>query len=116
MRLDHVNIHCHDQEAVRDFLIALLGVKVGWRPGFEVPGYWLYLDDQPVIHTWPRSSGPGPGWVDHIAFGPFGTPDETREKLKNLGLPFSETRLPDTDIVQFFVTGPEGVKIELQCR
>jgi len=33
MRLDPVNIHAHDKEAVRDFLGALLGLKVGWRPG-----------------------------------------------------------------------------------
>ena len=116
MRLDHVNIHARNQEAMRDFLVALLGLKVGWRPGFDVPGYWLYLGDQPVIHTWPRSSAPGAGWVDHIAFGPCGDPDTQRATLTRLNLPFREARLPDTDIVQFFVEGPEGVKIELQCE
>ena len=28
MRLDHVNIHARNQEAMRDFLVALLGLKV----------------------------------------------------------------------------------------
>jgi catechol 2,3-dioxygenase-like lactoylglutathione lyase family enzyme len=116
MQLDHVNIHCDDQEAVRDFLVALLGLKVGWRPGFVEPGYWLYLEDKAVIHTWPRRSPPGAGWVDHIAFGPCGDPGSKRAALQDLGLPFRETRLPDTDIVQFFVTGPENIRIELQCR
>lgn len=116
MRLDHVNIHARDQEAVRDFLIALLGLEIGWRPGFDVPGYWLYLDGQPVIHTWPRSSPPGAGWVDHVAFGPCGEPEAKRRELQRLGFPFRETRLPDSDIVQFFVTGPENIQIELQCR
>jgi catechol 2,3-dioxygenase-like lactoylglutathione lyase family enzyme len=115
LRLDHVNIHARDQEAVRDFLLALLPVKLGWRPDFPVPGYWLYLDEQPVIHTWPRTSAPGPGWVDHVAFGPCGDPDSKRAELVALRLPFSETSLPGTTIVQFFVTGPEGIRIELQC-
>jgi len=127
MRLDHVNIHARDQEAVRDFLVALLGLKVGWRPKFEVPGYWLYEGEPAttapasgttgaVIHLWPRTSPPGAGWTDHLAFGPYGDADATREKLKKLGFAFTETPLVDTDIYQFFVTGPEGVKIELQCR
>jgi catechol 2,3-dioxygenase-like lactoylglutathione lyase family enzyme len=38
MHLDHVRIACHDQEAVRDFLVALLGLRVGWRPRFSQPG------------------------------------------------------------------------------
>ena len=116
MQLDHVNIHADDREAVRDFLIALLGVEVGWRPGFKEPGYWLYLDGKAVLHIWPRSAPRGAGWVDHIAFGPCGDPAARRAELQRLGFPFTEARLPDTDIVQFFVTGPEGLKIELQCR
>ena len=116
MRFDHVNIHARDQGAMRDFFIALLGLKVGWRPGFDFPGYWLYLGDQAIIHLQDRKTGLGPGWVDHICFGPFGDPDTKRAELKALGFPFVETRLPDTEIFQFFVTGPEGIKVELQCK
>ena len=135
MRLDHVNIHARDQEAARDFLVALLELKVGWRPGFVEPGYWLYYADdlsppargerppadwhQPfgaVIHLWPRVSALGTGWVDHLCFAPHGDPDEKRAELKRLGFAFSESRLPESDIVQFFVKGPEDLKIELQCR
>jgi catechol 2,3-dioxygenase-like lactoylglutathione lyase family enzyme len=115
MQLDHVNIHAYDQEAVRDFLVALLGVEPGPRPPFDVPGYWLYLGGRPVIHTWPKTTPRGPGWVDHVAFGPCGDPAERRAALEKLGFSFRESRLPGTDIVQFFVTGPEGIKIELQC-
>ena len=32
------------------------------------------------------------------------------------GYSFTEAALIDTDITQFFVSGPEGMKIELQCR
>jgi catechol 2,3-dioxygenase-like lactoylglutathione lyase family enzyme len=39
MQLDHVNIHVYDLDGARDFLVRLLGVEVGWRPPFTVPGY-----------------------------------------------------------------------------
>ena len=116
MRLDHVNIHVYDLPAAREFLTRLLGVEVGWRPSFKVPGDWLYLDGQPVIHTWLKSEARGLGWIDHVAFGPCGDPDAKREELRRLGFRFREAALPDTEIIQFFVEGPEGMKIELQCR
>jgi catechol 2,3-dioxygenase-like lactoylglutathione lyase family enzyme len=116
MLLDHVNIHVHDLPAARDFLVRLLGVTVGWRPSFAVPGDWLYLDGRAVIHTWLKTTERGLGWVDHIAFGPCGDPDVKRAELQRLGFPFTEAGLIDTDITQFFVSGPEGIRIELQCR
>jgi catechol 2,3-dioxygenase-like lactoylglutathione lyase family enzyme len=115
MQLDHVNIHVDDLAAARTFLTRLLGVTVGWRPSFKVPGDWLYLDGRAVIHTWQRDRERGLGWVDHIAFGPCGDPDAKRTELQRLGYAFTEARLLDTEIVQFFVSGPEGMKIELQC-
>ena len=54
IRFDHVNIRVSDQEAVRDFLVAVIGVKEGPRPPFDFHGYWLYLGDLPVIHLAPR--------------------------------------------------------------
>ena len=119
MQFDHVNIHARDQEAMRDFFIALLGVRVGWRPGFAFPGYWLYLGERPVIHLQdklPSSGESGAGWVDHLAFVTDEDPEMKRAQLRALGMVFAETRLPDTDIAQFFVQGPEGIKVELQCR
>ena len=116
MRLDHVNIHVFDLAAARDFLVRLLGVEAGWRPSFKVPGDWLYLDGQAVIHTWLKSQERGQGWVDHIAFGPCGDADAKRAELHRLGFTFTESALVDTDITQFVVYGPEGLKIELQCR
>ncbi len=116
MQLDHVNIHVADLPAAREFFIRLLGVEVGWRPSFKVPGDWLYLDGRPIIHTWLKSQERGLGWVDHIAFGPCGDPDEKRAELQRLGYHFTENGLIDTDITQFFVSGPEGIRVELQCQ
>ena len=116
MRLDHINIHARDQEGMRDFFITLLGLKVGWRPNFSFAGYWLYDGEQAIIHLQDKLSPAGHGWVDHICFGPYMGVDAKRAELLGLGLRFTETRLPDTDIAQFFVDGPEGVKVEIQAR
>ena len=116
MQLDHVNIHVYDLDGARDFLVRLLGVEVGWRAPFTVPGYWLYLDGRAVIHLWLKTQERGLGWVDHVAFGPCGEPEAKREELQRQGFAFREAGLVGTDITQFFVQGPEGMKIELQCR
>jgi catechol 2,3-dioxygenase-like lactoylglutathione lyase family enzyme len=113
--IDHVNIRATDQEAVRDFLIAALGAEVGPRPPFDFPGYWLYLGGRPVIHTSPRPAGEQHvGWMDHVAFGPFAF-EATKARLDASGLSYRVSGIPGTAIRQLFVTGPEGVKLELQC-
>ena len=117
IRFDHINIHCHDQEAVRDFLIDVVGVTEGVRPPFDFPGYWLYLDGQPVIHlqSTDRSPTTAPeGWVDHIAFGGFDF-EQTRERLQTAGYDLHIGGIPGTGIRQIFVKGPEGARVELQC-
>jgi catechol 2,3-dioxygenase-like lactoylglutathione lyase family enzyme len=118
MRLDHVNIQARDQEAMRDFLVATLGLKVGYRPPFNFPGYWLYLGDQAIIHLQGHPS-PGDdqnqrGWVDHLAFGPFDF-DEQCAALDRAGVPYRTSGVPGMPLRQIFVAGPEAVKLELQC-
>jgi len=63
MRLDHVNIHVYDLAAARDFLVRLLGVEVGWRPAFKVPGDWLYLDGRAVTLGAKAKSEAWDGWT-----------------------------------------------------
>ncbi len=114
IRFDHVNIRVRDQEAARDFLIAVVGVTEGPRPAFSFPGYWLYLGDVPVIHLAPRDQAGETGWVNHIAFAGYDLDRKTAE-LKAGGFNFRVQRLADTDIPQIFVSGPEGLRVELQC-
>jgi catechol 2,3-dioxygenase-like lactoylglutathione lyase family enzyme len=114
IRFDHVNIRVGDQEAVRDFLVAVIGLKVGPRPAFDFHGYWLYLGDLPVIHLAPREKAGEVGWVNHIAFAGFDLATKTAE-LKAAGFAFRVQRLADTGIPQIFLAGPEGVRVELQC-
>jgi catechol 2,3-dioxygenase-like lactoylglutathione lyase family enzyme len=116
IRFDHVNIRVSDQEAARDFLIAVLGVAAGPRPPFDFHGYWLCLGDLPVIHLMgERGRGiGGPGWVDHVAFGPFDF-EAKRAELSAAGHTFRTSVMPGTGLKQIFVEGPEGIRVELQC-
>lgn len=114
-RIDHINIVANDLEAMRDFLVNLLGVTEGERPAFSFPGYWLYDGEEPIIHlNPPRPGTPGVGFVDHIAFGPCDF-DEHLARVEALGVEHHIAGIPGTGIRQIFVSGPEGAKIELRC-
>ncbi len=114
IRFDHVNVRVTEQEAVRDFLMKVLDLRVGPRPAFSFPGYWLYLGDQPVVHLAPRDKPGEVGWVNHIAFSGFDFAAKTTA-LTGAGVPHRVQTLPGTDIKQIFIDGPEGLRIELQC-
>ncbi|WP_417310222.1 VOC family protein [Devosia sp.] len=112
---DHVNIGATDLAATRDFLVRLLGVTDGHRPAFNDPGHWLYIDEQPVIHLSLRGDAPSRGGViDHVAFAGFDF-DETKARLEREGIVYHATGIPGGPR-QLFVTGPDGLKVELQCR
>jgi extradiol dioxygenase family protein len=52
--LHHITVQTDDLEATRDFYRDVLGLKVGFRPDLDFPGYWLYCRDVPVVHLVPR--------------------------------------------------------------
>ncbi|PDV86319.1 glyoxalase [Rhizobium sp. H4] len=114
-RLDHVTIDTRDAPAMVGFLQAILGVKEGYRPPFPSPGHWLYLDDHPVIHLslTSRSTDFPPGIFNHVAFSLYEFAPAL-ERIKASGYRYEYYDIPDTDLGQVFVYGPEGVKIELQ--
>jgi catechol 2,3-dioxygenase-like lactoylglutathione lyase family enzyme len=114
--LDHINIHADDLEAARDFLLAVLSdLRQGPRPPFDFHGYWLYLGDQSIIHMQTRAAGMGGrGWIDHLAFGPFDF-DAEKSRLDAGGFTYTTSAIPGTATRQLFVTGPGGLKLELQC-
>lgn len=115
MQIDHINIRCADLEVTRAFLESAVGLRVGPRPPFGFPGYWLVNDDgQPLVHLiGTHRSGLAAGVIDHVAFR---CPDLRAQiaRLKALGLNCTPTRVPDTDIHQCFVKGPDGLHLEFQ--
>jgi len=112
--IDHINVCVNDQEAACTFLCELLGLEDGYRPDFSFPGHWLYLGGKAIIHMMGRDHAEASsGWVDHIAFSGFDFDAETK-RLDALGYVYGTGGVPGGPR-QIFVTGPEGIKVELQC-
>jgi catechol 2,3-dioxygenase-like lactoylglutathione lyase family enzyme len=114
LRIDHVNIHARDPAAMVRFLEAVLGAEEGFRPPFEHPGHWVYLEGAPAIHVDHARNGEamGSGVFDHVAFGVFDY-EPLLERVKASGFRYELAGIPG-GIGQIFVFGPEGIKIELQ--
>jgi catechol 2,3-dioxygenase-like lactoylglutathione lyase family enzyme len=69
--MNHFTVLSDDLEATRRFYCDLFGFRVGWRPPFQFPGWWLYADgDTPILHVIHRDPLPKEraGVLDHMAF------------------------------------------------
>ena len=115
-QLQHVNIRCADVDRSRDFYVGVLGLSQGQRPPFASVGYWLYLNDVPVIHLVQRSANAdvpaGGGAIDHVAFRGVDLRG-TRARLVEENMAFREAVVPRDGTMQLFVLDPDGVQIEL---
>ncbi len=117
LRLDHVTIETRDAPVMIGFFESILGVKEGYRPPFPTRGHWLYLDDKPVIHLslTSRAADFPRGIFNHVAFSLFEF-EPALARIKASGYRYEYLDIPDTDLGQVFIYGPEGVKIELQYK
>ena len=112
--MNHFTVLSDDLEATRRFYCDLFGFKVGWRPPFQFPGWWLYAgDDTPILHVihskdLPQDRG---GVLDHMAFSAKDLP-ATVATLKREGIDYELRRLPGGGIWQLFFHDPCGAKVE----
>jgi len=115
--LDHVNIHVVDGPRMVRFLEGVLDAREGFRPPFDFPGHWIYLDDKPVIHlsVVDRPVDFPQGLINHVAFGVYDF-EEAKARVEAAGYPWKLAGIPGTPIGQIFVTGPEGLLVEIQYR
>ncbi len=113
----HINIRCADVAATRDFYLRALGLTVGARPPFESTGYWLYLNERPIMHIVQRKAEEtvhgGSGNLDHVAFHGVDF-SATREALRAAGITFREVAASINGSPQIFVHDPNGIKIEIE--
>ncbi len=127
--LHHFTIRPQDMETTKNFYEKIINLKIGYRPPFDFPGYWLYLDDIPVVHLVgdgaplnayfnehdglnPDTSGGGA--IDHIAF--YCPPEEFEPMLsllKNDNVDHLNTIVPNLGLRQIFLKDPDGIRIEL---
>ena len=115
---NHFNLRAQQPllQQIRDFYVAVLGMREGWRPPFPFPGYWLYLEEDAVLHLVEApSDGPAPniaaGTFDHIAFSCTGFV-EFEARLRTMGLDYRKVSVPGTTQQQLFVKDPAGNGVE----
>lgn len=125
-RLDHITVRTRKPAETVRFFIEVIGLKEGWRPGFNFPGHWLYNGDTAVLHIvtitdneadlrsylGTRGESAGTGAVDHIAFRCHGL-DAVQQRLIDLDQQFRERVVPDIGEHQLFLQDPNGINIEL---
>ena len=116
--LDHVTLRTHDLEGTRAFLEDVLDLRPGYRPAFSFPGYWLYADNEPVVHLIPGHGGPvdrAGETIDHVGFR-LTDHNGMRRKLDGLGVSYSRMELPELGERRLFIRTPTGILLELVFR
>ncbi|MDB6099781.1 MAG: dioxygenase, partial [Gammaproteobacteria bacterium] len=94
---------------------AMLGLHVGARPDFGVPGAWLYAAEQPILHVIEVTHMPElrRGALDHMAYRAQGLLATTR-LLEERGIAHRIIRTPAPfRMWQLFFVDPNGVDVEL---
>ncbi len=116
LSLGHVTVLSTDLPRTERFYCGLLGLRVGPRPAIAIPGCWLYLGDQAVLHVLARQA-PAPEvgaqpTIDHFALDAHDRA-AFEQRLRAAGQPFESRRLADSGIWQVFLTDPDGARVEL---
>jgi catechol 2,3-dioxygenase-like lactoylglutathione lyase family enzyme len=132
-KLAHYSIRTKDLEASRRFYLEVMNFRIGYRPPFEFPGLWLYVDDDEseygVVHLIGVDADSeksltgylgdrqgvglmGTGSVDHLAFLTTDWPS-MRERCKVHGVSYVERTIPLLGLHQVFLIDPSGLTIEL---
>ena len=115
--LDHYNVRTRNLDATVRFYADVLGLTKGPRPDFAVPGAWMYSEGRPVVHlvdisATDEAQKTGTGTLHHVAFISTGF-EAMQKRLATGGTAFRTAKAAGGDIMQIFVTDPNGVVIEL---
>ncbi len=118
--LHHLNVRTTPEklEETREFYEYYMGLKVGPRPQFRFGGYWMYVEDHPLVHistSEPQGVEPAENTdygFGHIAFDCKGL-QILKEKLEKSGVEYDERPTPDNTLNQVFFPDPNGVLVEM---
>lgn len=113
-RLEHVNIRTANLAAMTEWYGAVLGLPVGERPPFDVPGAWLYLGDMPIVHLVEEASTPEAcdPRIEHFALSATGLAAFI-DRLDERGIAHDEVRVPAIGELQVNFTDPDGNHIHV---
>ena len=124
LSIDHNLLLASDLEAMRAFLVDVVGAEEGLRPPFPFPGYWLYSGGRPLFHLASANADVaqrahlgsvqrgGNGPIDHISLTGADLAAVAQRAARN-GYAASLREVPLSGERQLFVQGPDGLKIEL---
>ena len=118
--LNHINIRTSKVEDTRRFYEDIIGFRVGPRPPFDQPGYWLYSGEVAVVHLsecdhnpTPRTNPTGMGnGLDHVGF----QGEDVFAMMRHLdgkAVHFKTNLVANGTLVQLFIDDPNGVSVEL---
>ncbi|GGD78745.1 VOC family protein [Lacimicrobium alkaliphilum] len=114
--IDHINIAAPEAllDKVLHFYVSILGLKVGNRPDFSRPGYWLYAADKPVVHLIENAEKQPceNSCLDHFAFRATGL-NATKAWLEANNVKYRQAKVEALQQTQLFLTDPAGNGVEL---
>ncbi|NKB49755.1 MAG: hypothetical protein GKS02_10400 [Alphaproteobacteria bacterium] len=129
--IEHLLLLVDDVDATAGWFVDNIGLERGHTPDFKVPVIWLYIGERDVLHIahMPNEGKEkqfqdrylggrlseetsGTGIIDHVAFRCTGLP-EMIARLESQGAEFLQRQANDGDLYQLFITGPDGMRVEL---
>lgn len=125
MHLDHTTIRTTQLDATRRFFEQVFGLTTGQRPAViakAIPGYWLYTNNQPIVHLIGTSrfrqveNGYNAEAIDHSAFSMDVPYHQFLKKLEQLNIRYSTMDLPDINERRIFLHTPTGILLESVFR
>lgn len=112
--LDHINIRTSDLDRLCKFYVHVLGMEIGARPSFDVPGAWIYAGGQAVLHVVVanKTARGNTQPVDHYALNAHGR-EAIEKRLKKAKIAYRLADVPGRAMKQIFVNDPDGISVEL---
>ena len=113
MKLNHVLVLTTGLKEMACFWTELIGLHVGYRPPFPFNGLWLYSDEKPLVHIAEQPySAFGYGSIAHVALEGAHY-NLLLERLNKSTYTYTEKRVPESREQQVFITGPDGLTVEM---
>jgi len=104
-------------ERTIEFYRDILGIVPGFRPTFNLPGYWLYSGTNPIIHLTAKEDREQSGnrFFHHIALR-YDNYDEVINRLGRSGIEYRMLEANSVGELQVTVHDPAGNLIELNFK